>query len=73
MKTFIQKISSRKFIASIAGIGTGIGVIFSGNVIEGVIAVLASVFAYLITEGYIDAKAIDITDKVVEQVKENLK
>ena len=72
MKTLMQKLTSRKFIAALAGIVTGVGVIASGNTTEGVIAVIASVFAYLVTEGYIDAKAVDIADSVIEETKDKL-
>lgn len=72
MKAFMKKISSRKFIASMAGVLTGIGVIVSGSEVEGVVAVLASVIAYLITEGFIDAKAVDVLDEVVDKTKEKL-
>lgn len=72
MKTFLKKISSRKFIASAMGIFTGIGVIISGNEIEGIITVIASVCAYLIAEGYIDAKAVNVADEVIEETKELL-
>ncbi len=72
MKAFMKKISSRKFIASMAGVLTGIGVIASGSEVEGIIAVLASVIAYLITEGFIDAKAVDVLDEVIDKTKEKL-
>ena len=72
MKAFMKKISSRKFIASMAGVLTGIGVIVSGSEVEGVVAVLASVIAYLITEGYIDAKAVDVLDEVIDKTKEKM-
>lgn len=72
MKAFLKKITSRKFIASMAGVLTGIGVIVSGSEVEGIIAVLASIIAYLITEGYIDAKAVDVLDEVVDQTKDKL-
>lgn len=72
MKKTIQKFTSRKFIASLTGILTGIGVICSGNVVEGIVTVLASILAYLITEGYIDASAVSMIDKVAEETKEKL-
>lgn len=72
MKAFMKKISSRKFIASMAGVLTGIGVIASGSEVEGIIAVLASVIAYLITEGFIDAKAVDVLDEVIDKTKDKL-
>jgi hypothetical protein len=73
MKSLKQKFSSRKFIVCLTGILTGIGVAISGNVVEGVSTVLVSMITYLIAEGYIDAKALDVGDNVIEEVKEKLK
>lgn len=73
MKTLKQKFTSRKFIVCLTGIITGIGVATTGNTVEGVTTVLVSLLTYLITEGYIDAKAIDVGDKVIDEVKDNLK
>ena len=72
MKYILKKFTSRKFIASLIGVITGISVIASGSTAEGIIAVLASIIAYLITEGYIDAKAVDIADSVIEETKDRL-
>lgn len=65
MKDLKRKFTSRKFIACIVGILTGIGVVVSGNTTEGVITVVTSIVSYLIAEGIIDAKA-------VKQVAENI-
>lgn len=73
MKSLKQKFSSRKFIVCITGIVTGIGVAISGNMVEGVSTVLVSMITYLIAEGYIDAKALDVGDNVIDEVKEKLK
>ena len=73
MKLFFSKFTSRKFITALAGVITGVGVICTGNTIEGIVAVIASVLAYLITEGYIDAKAVNVVDEVVKETKEKLK
>jgi hypothetical protein len=72
MKMFLQKLTSRKFIAALIGVATGIGLISSGGEIEGVITLLGSILSYLIVEGYIDAKALDVVDAVVEETKEKL-
>ncbi len=72
MKAFLKKLTSRKFIVSVSGIISGIVLIASGNTTEGVTAVIASVVAYLIAEGYIDAKAVDVLDNVVEETKDKL-
>ena len=50
--------TSRKFIAMVAGILTGIGVILTGGTVEGLTAVIASVITYLAAEGYIDANRL---------------
>ena len=71
MKSLGQKLSSRKFIASLAGIVTGVAVILSGNVTEGIAAVITSVLGYLIAEGYIDAKAVKQTAQSVADGLEN--
>ena len=71
MKTFLSKLSSRKFLVSIAGIVSGIVLIANGNATEGVATVIASVVGYLVAEGYIDAKAVKMaTDKVEEKIEE---
>lgn len=72
MKAFLKKLTSRKFIVSVSGIISGIVLIASGSTTEGVTAVIASVVAYLIAEGYIDAKAVDVLDNVVEETKDKL-
>ena len=72
MKALMKKFTSRKFITALAGIVTGVVVIATGNTLEGVIAVISSVIAYLIAEGYIDAKAVDVLDGVVEETKDKL-
>ena len=71
MKTFLSKLSSRKFLVSIAGIVSGIVLITNGSATEGVATVIASVIGYLVAEGYIDAKAVKMaTDKVEEKIEE---
>ena len=42
MQTFIRKITSRKFLAALAGVATG----------------LASVVSYIMSEGMVDAAAV---------------
>lgn len=61
MKNLIKKFSSRKFLIAVSGVASGLVLIVSGNVTEGVTAIVASVVAYLAAEGYIDAKAIKLT------------
>ena len=68
-----KKFTSRKFIACLAGIITGIAVIINGSTIEGITAVISSVVAYLIAEGYIDAKAVKSAAEIAGNVAENVK
>lgn len=68
----MKKFTSRKFIACIAGVLTGIGVILAGGTVEGLTAVIASVVSYLIAEGYIDAKAVNTVKDVVDGVADKL-
>lgn len=71
-----NKFTSRKFLAMIAGILTGLGLILSGSVTEGTVAVVSAIVAYLVAEGYIDAKAVKTTldgsQDVIEGVVDNV-
>ena len=55
----MNKFTSRKFIAMVAGVLTGIGVILSGQTTEGLTAVILSIISYLAAEGYIDSAIIN--------------
>lgn len=68
----MKKFTSRKFLAMVAGVVTGIGVILAGATAEGITAVIASVVSYLIAEGYIDAKAVNTVKNVVDGVVETV-
>ena len=76
MRSFIDKLKSRKFLACIAGVATGIALIISGNTVEGASTVITSIVAYIVAEGYIDSKAvkntIEATQKVLDETMENL-
>ncbi len=73
MKTDLKKkFTSRKFIAMLTGVATGVAVICTGNVIEGVVAVLASVVTYICAEANIDAKAIkNALEGVADKIDDN--
>lgn len=58
MKKFLNKLTSRKFIASVAGFVGGIVLVCNGGVTEGAAAIIASVLGYLAAEGMVDAKAV---------------
>ena len=62
----MKKFLSRKFIAMVAGVLTGLGVVFTGQTVEGLTAIIASIIGYLATEGYIDASRISVMDETLE-------
>ena len=70
----MKKFTSRKFLTTLAGVFTGIGLIISGDTTEGVITLLSSIVAYLVAEGYVDAnnvsKAPEVAEKVTDAVEE---
>lgn len=68
LTTRLQKLLSRKFLVSVAGVISGIALIANGNTLEGTSAIIASVVGYLAAEGYIDAKAVaDALDNIEEK------
>ena len=68
----MSKFTSRKFLAAIAGILTGIALIVSGNTIEGASAVMTSIVAYIVAEGYVDGKAVKNTIEISQDVLDNV-
>lgn len=54
----MKKFTSRKFLAMLAGVITGIAVICTGSIWEGAVAVLASVVTYICAEAGIDKAAV---------------
>ena len=77
MRTFWQKVTSRKFLAALVGIITGLAMVFGldQNVIttvSGAVMALASVIVYIATEGKIDAAAVREAAKKVEDARDAL-
>ena len=71
MRDFKSKFLSRKFIACVVGIVTGIGLILSDNTIEGAATVASSIIAYLVAEGYIDAKSVQqLTGSIADNMND---
>ncbi|OPZ66346.1 MAG: hypothetical protein BWY83_02905 [bacterium ADurb.Bin478] len=78
MRTFWTKISSRKFLAALVGIITGLAMVFGLNeniitTVSGAVMALASVITYIIAEGKIDAAAVGDAAKKIEAAREELK
>lgn len=74
MKTFVEKIKSRKFLAAVAGVVTGLAMVFGLDegvisTVAGAVTALASVVSYIITEGKIDESAIDKVKDAIEAGK----
>ena len=77
MRTFWQKVTSRKFLAAMVGIITGLAMVFGLDqniitTISGAVMALASVITYIIAEGKIDAAAVGDAAKKVEDARDAL-
>ena len=64
MKTWKQKLSSRKLWAAVAGVVAGLAMVFGLDEsiiteVSGAVVAVASVITYIITEGKIDAARIE--------------
>ena len=73
---FLKKFKSRKFIAALIGVATGIAMIFGVNEeliakVSGAIVSAASLVTYIAVEGRIDAAAIaDAAEKIEKAAEE---
>jgi phage shock protein PspC (stress-responsive transcriptional regulator) len=77
MKSFIHKLSSRKLWMAIAGVATGIALALGANTsdiqtITGAVTALASVVAYIVAEGKIDAESVKIAIESVQSAAETI-
>ncbi len=53
----LKKFTSRKFIACLMGIITGIFLIVYGESVEGTTTLISSIVTYCVAEGYVDSQA----------------
>ena len=72
MRTFWQKITSRKFLACLIGVVVGLATAFGLDesiitTVSGAVVTLVSLVTYIITEGKVDAAAVK---QAVEQIQE---
>ena len=63
MQTFIRKITSRKFLAALAGVATGLAMVFGVDetaisTVAGAVTTVASVVSDIMSEGMVDAAAV---------------
>lgn len=75
---FLEKMKSRKFLAALVGVITGLAVIFGldGEIINtvcGAVVAIGSVVAYIATEGAIDkaavSDAITLTEDAIKMLE----
>lgn len=64
MQEFLKKITSRKFLAAVAGVATGLAMVFGVDetaisTVAGAVTTVASVVSYILSEGMIDAAAVE--------------
>ncbi len=64
MREFLRKITSRKFLAAVAGVATGLAMVFGVDetaisTVAGAVTTVASVVSYILSEGMVDAAAVE--------------
>ena len=63
MQNFLKKLTSRKFLAALAGVATGLAMVFGVDettisTVAGAETTVASVVSYIMSEGMVDAAAV---------------
>ena len=63
MQNFLKKLTSRKFLAALAGVATGLAMVFGVDEttisnVAGAVTTVASVVSYIMSEGMVDAAAV---------------
>ncbi len=63
MQNFLKKLTSRKFLAALAGVATGLAMVFGVDettisTVAGAVTMVASVVSYIMSEGMVDAAAV---------------
>ena len=77
MNKIIQKLTSRKLWMALAGIATGIAMVFGveGSDIAdvaGAVTAVASVITYIVTEGKIDAESVKNAIESADKAKDTI-
>ena len=74
MRTFLEKLTSRKFLAAVAGLIAGLAVVFGleesiMTTVSGAVMAVGSLIAYIVTEGRIDKEAVgNAAEKVQDAI-----
>lgn len=63
MQNFLKKLTSRKFLDALAGVATGLAMVFGVDettisTVAGAVTTVASVVSYIMSEGMVDAAAV---------------
>lgn len=63
MQNFLKKLTSRKFLAALAGVATGLAMVFGVDettisTVAGAVTTVASVVSYIMSEGMVDVAAV---------------
>ena len=63
MQNFLKKLTSRKFLAALAGVATGLAMVFGVDettisTVAGAVTTVASVVSYIMSEGMVAAAAV---------------
>lgn len=71
MKAFLQKLTSRKFLAAVAGLVAGLAMAFGLDegiisAVSGAVVSVVSLVTYIVTEGKVDAAAVGNTVQAVQ-------
>lgn len=77
METIIRKLSSRKLWAAIAGVITGLAMVFgldetTISTVAGAVVSIASLMTYIITEGKVDAASVKKTAEKVQDAVDSV-
>jgi len=77
MQTIRKKLTSRKFLAALVGVVTGLAMVFgldqnTVNQVAGAVTALAAVVTYIAAEGRIDAAAVGRAAQAVEDARQTL-
>ena len=77
MKAFLKKLSSRKLWAAVAGLATGLAMVFGLDegvitTVAGAVTALVSVVTYIAAEGRVDAAAVAGAAQAVEAARSAL-
>lgn len=70
----MKKLTSRKFLACIAGIISGLALCFGADAnivteIGGITATVFSIVSYIIVEGHIDASALEQMETLIKEIE----